>query len=103
MTTVDGPNGHRVRVARPRAASTGAGRRLVAVLRGTLQWLGFWTAVALPLAYFYLFLHGLTAAELVSLTQLFGLHLGAFAVGRGYKAESASRDVSSSTGRNQSA
>lgn len=102
MTVADEQNRGRGRGARRQATTHRVVGRLVAALRGTVQWLGFWTAVSLPLAYFYLFLHGLTATELVWLTQLFGLHLGALTVGRGYKAESAARDVSTSSKRNQS-
>lgn len=58
----------------------------VQLARTAVQWLGFWTAVALPLAYFYLFLHGLTPYELVRLVQLLGLHVVALFAGRGYKA-----------------
>lgn len=102
MTTADDPSRHRLWEADLGPAAAGASDFAVGVVGGALQWLGFWTAIALPLSYLYLFVNGLTAAELIWLVQLLGLHLVALAVGRGHKAESTGTGVSTYRDGNQS-
>lgn len=69
---------------------------VLAAIRKALVWVGFWSAVTIPLAYFYLFYNGLTGPELLTLGKLVGLHVLAFVVGRGYNGGTATDAPASS-------